>query len=142
MEDLQKASVDGTKSSISGSVWEVPCWSWGNLPVVLRLSVVGLAKHVSVAFCSPAKSLTFSGLMETPLVGEKFKIQANCTKDMEPEGCWGTIHHSSQVQAEREKHIGRVSGNKTACRFAATWTRKIPNGLLPHSDGVTSLLCG
>ena len=27
----------------------------------------------SVAFCSPAKSLTFSGLMENPLVGKKLK---------------------------------------------------------------------
>ena len=27
----------------------------------------------SVAFCSPAKSLTFSGLMENPLVDEKLK---------------------------------------------------------------------
>ena len=28
----------------------------------------------SVAFCSPAKSFTFSGLMETPLVGKKVKF--------------------------------------------------------------------
>ena len=28
----------------------------------------------SVAFCSPAKSLTFSGSMENPLVGKKFKV--------------------------------------------------------------------
>ena len=27
----------------------------------------------SVAFCFPAKSLTFSGLMETPLVGKQLK---------------------------------------------------------------------
>ena len=27
----------------------------------------------SVAFCSPAKSLTFSGLVESPLVGKKLK---------------------------------------------------------------------
>ena len=28
---------------------------------------------VSVAFCSPFKSSTFSGLMENPLVGQKLK---------------------------------------------------------------------
>ena len=28
-------------------------------------------KHHSVAFCSPAKSLTFSGLIEHPIVGKK-----------------------------------------------------------------------
>ena len=27
----------------------------------------------SVAFCSPAKSLTFSGLVENPLVGKQLK---------------------------------------------------------------------
>ena len=31
--------------------------------------------NFSVAFCSPAKSLTFSGLMENPLVGKKLKSQ-------------------------------------------------------------------
>ena len=30
-----------------------------------------MCKRNSVAFCSPAKSLTFSGLMENPLVGKK-----------------------------------------------------------------------
>ena len=36
----------------------------------------------SVAFLSPAKSLTFSGLMENPLVGKKLKSQhpSKCTK--------------------------------------------------------------
>ena len=33
----------------------------------------------SVAFCSPAKSLTFSGLLENPLLGNP-NIQAKCTK--------------------------------------------------------------
>ena len=31
------------------------------------------ARLCSVAFCSPAKSLTFSGLMENPFVGKKLK---------------------------------------------------------------------
>ena len=30
-------------------------------------------KLISVAFCSPSKSLTSSGLMENPLVGQKLK---------------------------------------------------------------------
>ena len=37
----------------------------------------------SVAFCSPAKSLTFSALMENPSAGKKLKSQhplAKCTK--------------------------------------------------------------
>ena len=34
----------------------------------------GKGEHMlSVAFCSPSKSLTFSGLMENPLVGKKLK---------------------------------------------------------------------
>ena len=33
----------------------------------------GLSHSYSVAFCSPAKSLTFSGLVENPLVGKKLK---------------------------------------------------------------------
>ena len=33
-----------------------------------------------VAFCSPAKSLTFSGLMENPLVGKKLKVLTSLGK--------------------------------------------------------------
>ena len=34
-------------------------------------------KHVcSVAFCSPAKSLTFSGLVESPIVGKQLKLKS------------------------------------------------------------------
>ena len=40
----------------------------------------------SVAFCSPAKSLTFSGLVENPLVGKKLKSQA--AKQNAPKDWW------------------------------------------------------
>ena len=40
--------------------------------------------HFSVAFCSPAKSLTCSGLMETLLANcESPNIQATCTEDLD-----------------------------------------------------------
>ena len=38
-----------------------------------RCVVHQLALRNSVAFCSPAKSLTFGGLMENALVGKKLK---------------------------------------------------------------------
>ena len=60
------------------------CWSFAcqkllpcsfilgnNIQVSLRRAVLRLV--FSVAFCSPAKSLAFSGLMENPLVGKKLK---------------------------------------------------------------------
>ena len=41
---------------------------------VLQMIVLSSNHYfLSVAFCSPAKSLTFSGLMENPLVGKKLK---------------------------------------------------------------------
>ena len=44
--------------------------------------ILPLCFAVSVAFCSPAKSLTLSGLLENPLVAKSSSptIQANCTK--------------------------------------------------------------
>ena len=35
---------------------------------------VGMVNLFSVAFCSPAKSVTFSGLVENPLVGKKLNV--------------------------------------------------------------------
>ena len=43
-----------------------------NRKLHLELASV-LCSEISFAFCSPAKGLTFSGLMENPLVGKKLK---------------------------------------------------------------------
>ena len=52
----------------------------------------------SVAFCSPAKSLTFSGSMENPLVGKKLVLTS---KQHAPKKkwCWATQNQQSQGDA-------------------------------------------
>ena len=44
---------------------------WFACEFPFQTSQKGVPTQSSVAFCSPAKSLTFNGLMENPLVGKK-----------------------------------------------------------------------
>ena len=61
----------------------------------------GWSKLISVAFCSPAKSLTFSGLVENPLVGKKLKSSkpSKCTKVMLCEEKAATRNESSHYHS-------------------------------------------
>ena len=70
----------------SGTAWTNVFWEAKprGSKYLLRRYTPKSHPHDAVIFCSPAKSLTFSGLMENPSVGKKLfspNSQAKCTKD-------------------------------------------------------------
>ena len=58
-----------------------------------RLGANKDTNYILVAFCSPAKSLFFSGLMEHPFVGKKLKVITSKQNAPKILCCTGFVHH-------------------------------------------------
>ena len=77
----------------------------------------------SVAFCSPAKILTFSGLRETPLVGKKIKFL-----------------HPSKMQQSKNECVAGSSPSGSGGSSSTMRRSNSGNFLLPKSASVGTLL--
>ena len=105
-----------------------------------------MPQHVSVAFCSPAKSLPFSGLMENPLVGKSSSpnIQEKCTKDVcvcvsilsgaenpgpGPPVPWRSLRFSARPAARGQAPRNSYLPNLPTVVFLVPWGANDPDGL-------------